>query len=400
VVLLLALISTGLSSPSALALKFGEVLLLIAVISLISLVSAKYVLPTLFRRVKSDHHALFIHGVAWAFLFITAAQELNISTEIGAFVAGLGLAQLPYSSELQERVRPLTDLFMAIFFINFGLNLAPGQLSAVFTEAVIAALILMIAKFLIFFALIDRLNFTPETGFIASLNMTQVSEFGLILGSLALAQGFIGEEVVGFLSIIAIITMGASSYLLRFNHSIFERARPYLQFFESEEKRDVEIRTLKDHAVIIGFDETMRNLVPVLKEEFGQVVIIDKDSDKTAELSKMDIEYIYGDFLHSEIRKASGIQRADIVVSGAPDFRLNKKIAEELSEQVTIFLKAEDFEEAGELYEMGAHYVVIENVISADQISDYIELLLEERDLFLEEIESDLEKIHWGGRDG
>lgn len=400
VVLILALLSTGAGNIETLAVEFGKILATITAISITAIGGARYILPKILKKTETTPQSFFIYGVAWAFIFITLATEFNISTEIGAFVAGLGLAQLPYDRELQERVRPLTDFFMAIFFIDFGLGLAGTEIAAVLPQAIIASLILMAAKFLIFFSLIDWQKFTPETSFIGAVNMTQISEFGLILGGVASTQGFIGSEIVAFLSLIAIITMGASSYLLRFNTQLYQKLEHILQRFESEEKKDIEVRELENHAVVVGFDETIRNLIPVLKEQFDQVIVVDNDSNKAEELGKKDVEYIFGNFLHGEIRKSSKLEDAGIVISGAPGFRLNKKIAEEVPKDVTLFLRGTDFEDAAELYEMGAHYVIIENMVAAEQVSDYLELWLEDRELFLEEVESDLEKLHWGGRNG
>ena len=400
VVLILALLSTGAGNIETLAVEFGKILATITAISITAIGGARYILPKILKKTETTPQSFFIYGVAWAFIFITLATEFNISTEIGAFVAGLGLAQLPYDRELQERVRPLTDFFMAIFFIDFGLGLAGSEIAAVLPQAIIASMILMAAKFLIFFSLIDWQKFTPETSFIGAVNMTQISEFGLILGGVASTQGFIGSEIVAFLSLIAIITMGASSYLLRFNTQLYQKLEHILQRFESEEKKDIEVRELENHAVVVGFDETIRNLIPVLKEQFDQVIVVDNDSNKAEELGKKDVEYIFGNFLHGEIRKSSKLEDAGIVISGAPGFRLNKKIAEEVPKDVTLFLRGTDFEDAAELYEMGAHYVIIENMVAAEQVSDYLELWLEDRELFLEEVESDLEKLHWGGRNG
>lgn len=400
VVLILALLSTGAGNLETLAIEFSKILAVIVGISTAAIGGARYVLPKLLEKTDTTPQSFFIYGVAWAFIFITASTELNISAEIGAFAAGLGLAQLPYDRELQERVRPLTDFFMAIFFIDFGLGLTGGELAAVLPQALIASGLLMAAKFGIIFALVDWRKFTPETSFIGAVNMTQISEFGLILGGLAASQGFIGAEVVAFLSLIAIITMGLSSYLLRFNNELYEAIEHLLERFESEEKKDVEVRELENHAVVVGFDETMRALIPVLKERFGQVVVVDNDSNKAEELSRKNVEYIFGNFLHGELRKSTRIEDAGIVISGAPGFQLNKKIAEEVPKEVTLFLRATDFEDAAELYEMGAHYVIIENMVAAEQVSDYIELWLDDPELFAEEVESDLEKLHWGGRNG
>jgi Kef-type K+ transport system membrane component KefB len=399
VVLILAVLTASFTSIPALALRFGEIIFMIALIGSVSLASSRYLLPKIFRKVSRDQQTFFVYGLAWAFVLISGAQYLELSLEIGAFFAGLSLAQLPYSSELQERVRPLTDLFMAVFFVNFGLRILPEQLSAYFIEAVIASGILMIGKFMIFFGLVDRMKFTPETSFKTSINMTQISEFSLILGALAVTEGFIGDNFLGFISLIAIITMSLSSYLLNFNHKIFQRANFLLSRLEGEDRQDVEVHNLEGHAVVIGHNLITERILPLVKQHYGEVVIIDKNPENTGELSRSQYEYIYGDFKHGEIRKASRLKDADLVISFAEDRKVSHQILRDKRRDTTAFLEASNFEEAAELYERGAEYVMIENIVSADKMSDYLELYIEDPEIFREEVQDDLETIHWGGRE-
>ncbi|MBC5792425.1 MAG: cation:proton antiporter [Nanohaloarchaea archaeon] len=399
VVIILALISTQLNSPTQAILRLGEVFVMIGVIGVLSYLSSQYLLPQAFKKLSKDLHSFFIHGIAWAFALIFLAQQLNLSMEIGAFFAGLSLAQLPYSRELQERVRPLTDIFMAVFFINFGLKIVPGQLTAYITEALIASAVLIAGKFVIIFLLTDRMKFTPQTSFKAAVNMTQISEFSLILGALALSEGLIGSELVGFISLVAVITMGISSYLLNYNQEIFEAVEHLLERFKSEDKQDVSIERLEEHAVVVGYDKITEKLLDDLKRHYEDVVIVDRSSRKVDELAESDFEFIYGDFRHSEIRRAAGLKDAEILVSVAPEFEVNREILEHVRPETTVFVKADEVDEAADLYEMGAHYVIIRNILTGEKMSDYVKLFLEDRELFLKEIEDDVNHIKYGGRE-
>lgn len=398
VVLILALLTTNFADPATAMIRFGEILLMIGVIGGASIASSKYLLPKVFQRISQKPSVFFVYGLAWAFILITGAGYLDLSLEIGAFFAGLSLAQLPYSSELQERVRPLTDLFMAIFFIDFGLSIIPSQLSAYFMEAMIVSAALMIGKYLIMFNLIDRLKFTPETSFKASLNMTQISEFSLILGSLAVSEQIISDNMLGFISLVAITTMGISSYMLNFNQEIYSKVEKFLKQFEDEEKNDVNISELKEHSIVIGYNRMVKRVLPLLEEQYENVVIVDKDPENTEELSQSPHEYIYGDFKHDEIRKASSIKDAAFVISVSRDENVNHQILRDARRETPVFLEAESFKDAAELYDRGAEYVMVENILTGDKMADYIELYIEDPEVFKEEVQNDLETIYWGGR--
>ncbi|MFB6292131.1 MAG: cation:proton antiporter [Candidatus Nanohaloarchaea archaeon] len=397
VVVLLAVMNTEARTLGKVALHLGEVAALISLVGLVSLASSRYLLPRLFKKISGNQHAFFIHGVAWAFLLISLTAYLGISREIGAFIAGVSLGQLPYSSELRERVRPLTDFFMAIFFINFGLGLAPSITASV-TEALLAAAVLIVGKFVIMFSLIDRANFTPETSFKASINMVQTSEFSLILAAVALSAGFIGQGTAGFISMVALLTMSVSSYIITYSEPLHSRFEHLLERFESDEKQDFEVRELEDHALVIGYDELAKKVLEVLEQHYEQVVVVDRNSDNTQELATSDYEYIYGDFKHGEIRKASAVKDAGLVMSFSPEVWVNRKILEETDDDATVFVKTDKIEDAAELYELGAHYVIIKNILTADKMEEYLKLYLEDRELFQEEVSQEKHNIRWGGR--
>lgn len=398
VVLILALLSTNASTPSQIVTSVLEIGIMISIIAGVSYLSSEKLLPKIFRKVSENRQAFFIHGITWAFLFITLSDSLGVSTEIGAFFAGLSLAQLPYSHELIEEIRPLTDFFMAVFFINIGLGLTGNALSTYMVEAFVAAGILMIGKFGVLFGLVDRLKFTPETSLKSALNLSQMSEFSLILGALGVSKGLISPEIFGFISLTMIITVGFSSYFIVFSDKVYRRFEHVLARIDSEAKKDVEVEALEDHALIVGYDFIGRRSAEILDDEYGDVMVVDRNSGNVNELSRSGYEYVYGDFGHGEIRNASQIDKADLVMSLVPDFTVNRKIVEEASPDAAVFVKASNVDEAAELYDLGAHYVIQKNELVGEKMGEYVKLYLEDEELFHEEVEKDKERIEWGDR--
>jgi len=129
VVIILAVLAAGVpESATEVAVNLGTVLALVAAIGAAAVLSSKYVLPDVFRRIADNKEVFFIASLGWAFLFVLVSMELDLSIEMGAFLAGIAIAQLPYSKELQDRVAPLTDLFMLIFFASVGLQLDASDL--------------------------------------------------------------------------------------------------------------------------------------------------------------------------------------------------------------------------------------------------------------------------------
>ena len=392
-ILVLALIGSGtLTEPGKILITLVEIVALISVIAVISIASSKFFLEDLFRKIADNQHAFFIHGVAWAFIFISVAQYLGLSVEVGAFLAGLGLGQIPYRDELRERIRPLTDFFMVIFFSTLGLTLSADNLLAYWQEAVIASIIMMIGNFVIMFYLIDQQKFTPRTSFIGSINMTQVSEFSLVVGALAVSQGYIGNDILGYISLMAVLTIGTSTYLINYNKEIYEKVEHILQKYESEEKKDIELENLDGHAVIIGYGELAMKVCSKLSEEY-EILVIDKDISNTDALNSSPYNYIYGDFKHGEIREEANLESAEFIISFTDERKINARILEDRERDTITVVKAENFNDATEFYDLGADYVIIENVLAGNRISEYIELYLEDEGLFKEEVNAEIDYI-------
>lgn len=400
-VVLLALFSAeSLQTPTEILTSIGTIFVLMGAIGIFSYLSARYLLPNLFRLVADDREAFFVVGIAWAFLFIVISEQLDLSLEVGAFLAGLSLAQVPYSSELTERIRPITDFFMLVFFTSIGLQLAAENLLAYWVEALVASAALMIGNFLIIFFLIDHEGFAPETSFIGSLNMAQVSEFSLVVGSLAIARGFIDAAILGYLSVMAIVTMSLSTYLINYNYQIYEHVKPYLARFESEEKRDVELKVYRDHAVVIGYDEIIQNALPLLQDRFGDVVVVDRNPAHTDVHRKAEYEYIYGDFKHGELRKAAGLNRAAFVLSSSVERDINRTLLKETGEETITFVEAASVDDATALYDQGADYVIMSTALTGEKIAAYLRTYFTAPETFWATIERDITHLNRGEQDG
>jgi Kef-type K+ transport system membrane component KefB len=394
VVLGLAVLNTGISTPTKFALGITETLGFIALTALISYISSKYVLKHLFSNYAEEKHGFLIYAVAWLFLFIEISQLLGISIEIGAFLAGIGMGRLKISGEVMERIRPLTDVFMAVFFIGVGLKLEPSAITTYWDEALIFSMLVIPLKFISEFSLTDISKFSPETSFISSINMTQISEFSIILATLAATKGYISTDFVGFAALTAITTMSISSYFITFNKKIYSKTQPILKHFESEAKKDVSVKKLKNHAVIIGYDNMTKNILPTIEEFFSDVVVIDSDADNVKELSQSSYEYIYGDFKHGEIRNSANLNHAELVISASGQHDVNLQIMEDI-EDATVFLRADSPDEALELYELGTHYVIRKNMLASEQLTKYLETYFEDKEKFKQKVETEMEKIRW-----
>ncbi|MEM4780801.1 MAG: cation:proton antiporter [Halalkalicoccus sp.] len=400
-VIVLALVGAGLSGPAtALVLDAARVFALMGALGLAAYLSYRYFLPELLRRAATSDPVLFTVGVAWAFLFVFLGESFELGPEVGGFLAGLSLAQLPYSTELKERMSPVTDFFLVVFFASIGLQLTADNLLAYWQEAVIASVVMVIGNFLIMFYLIDREQFTPETSFVGSINMTQVSEFSLVVGTLAVTQELIGEDVLGYLGLMALLTMTASTYIIINNRRLYELSEPYLSRFESEDKADMALETHEDHALIVGYDRLAAESIDAIRERFEEVVVVDRGPENVDALRETDVEYVYGDARHGEIRGEAGVGNAAFLLSMTTETESNRQLLEEVPEEATAFVAAGHPEDAATLYEAGADYVIIRQVLAGELLAEHVRDYLADRDAFDATAEHTRERLSGGESDG
>ena len=401
-VIVLALFGAGtLDDAGDIASTLGIIFVMMAFIGIFSIASSRYLLPRVFRRVANNKDVFLIVAIAWAFLFIAIAEGFDLSLEVGAFLAGISVAQLPYSKELEDRITPITDFFILVFFASIGLQIeGVGSLFAYWQEALIASGILMVGNFWIMFYLIDREGFDVETSFLGSINMVQVSEFSLVVGGLAFTQGYIDADVLGYLTLMALVTMSISTYIITFNHRIFAIVEPWFERFEAGTTRDPTVEGFSDHAVAIGYDEITQHGLPLLEERYGDVVVVDRRSENVEALEEAgQYHAVFGDVRHTEVRKATNLTDAAFVLSSTVEPDVNRAILAEIDDETAAFVEAEYLDDARDLYDLGADYVIMSTYLAAEQLARYLEWYVEGREAFLDAVAGDLRHIYRAGPD-
>ncbi|THE63631.1 potassium transporter Kef [Salinadaptatus halalkaliphilus] len=386
-VMALAILTVGtVDDVGEIAFSIGRVLALMSAIGVVAYLASKYFLPALLRASARNKSTLFTVGAAWAFLFIFAAESLELSVEIGAFLAGLALAQLPYSTELKERMRPATNFFIAVFFASIALQMELEQLLAYWQEALIASVLLIGINFVIVFGLFYSQRFDIETSFLGTISMLQVSEFSLVLGALAVDQGFVEEGILGFLSLMALITMPISTYYVIYNRQIYSYVRPVLERLEREDTIDAQPVEYDDHAVIVGYSRLTDELATVLEDAVDDIVFVEDGAEYVEELADAEYGFIFGNARHGDIRQAANLAGADVLVSASERIDVNRRLLEETDDAVSIVAATTDTD-AETLSEAGADYVVDGRGLVGDAVARLL-ADLEDSETFDRQIEA------------
>ena len=124
---------------------------------------------------------LFLAAISWCFALSMLAYSLGFTIEIGAFIAGITLASLPYSVEITNKVKPLRDFFTIMFFVAIGSSLILTNVEQHLLTIIILSAFVLLIKPLIVFVIISVMGFKSRTGFLSGLTMGQISEFSLLI---------------------------------------------------------------------------------------------------------------------------------------------------------------------------------------------------------------------------
>jgi Kef-type K+ transport system membrane component KefB len=278
----------GMEDPSALSLEaLGRGLLraTLGMSALIALAVAatRLVLPRLFGWLSGSLEALFVWSLTWCFGFILAAQTLGLSVEIGAFVAGVSLAQLRYNEELIRRVHPLVNFFLAVFFVSLGVHMEVASALARWPSVLVLTLFVLLVKPAILMALIPRLGYGERTSFLTALTLGQISEFSFIVASLALGAGLVGEEFLAVIGAVGLLTIGSSAALIQTSDRSYRwlADRGVLRPFRAERREEAAgAPELEGHIVVVGMNTLGRRLVEEFVRRGERVLAIDTDPSK------------------------------------------------------------------------------------------------------------------------
>ncbi len=174
----------------------------------------RYVLIKLIIKYDQIHEYIFLLAIAWCLGIAELATLIGLSHEIGAFVAGVSLASSPIAFFITERLKPLRDFFLIIFFFSLGAGFNISLLGELIAPALLLATLIVVVKPKVFAFLLkkegEKKHISREVGF----RLGQSSEFSLLIAVLAVQSQFIGETTSNMIQLTTLITFIISSFII------------------------------------------------------------------------------------------------------------------------------------------------------------------------------------------
>jgi len=192
----------------------------------------RYVANPLTERLARAPELLVIFAIAMAAMFAAAGDIVGLGKEVGGLLAGVALASTPYRETIAARLAPLRDFLLLFFFIALGSALDLSLLGAHVSGAIVFSLFVLIGNPLIVLAIMGSMGYRKRTGFLAGLTVAQISEFSLIFIAMGVSLGHLGEEALGLVTMVGLVTIAASTYMITYSHQLFALCAPLLGIFE------------------------------------------------------------------------------------------------------------------------------------------------------------------------
>lgn len=320
----------------------------------------RYLLPPLLHHLARSPELLMLFAIAWAVLGAAAGEALGFSQEVGAFLAGISIASSPYRELVAARLVSLRDFLLLFFFIELGANLDLGALGAQLGPSLVFSLFVLVGNPLIVMAIMGHMGYRKRTGFLAGLTVAQISEFSLILAALGLSLGHISRETLGLITLVGLITISASTYMILYSHPLYERLAPWLSIFERRVAHQ-EVDALVDSKervdiLLFGLGRFGAAMAGSLRERKCRLLAVDFDPEAVRRHAREGFDTRYGDAEDPEFLASLPLSRVSWVVSTLRDPAINRTLLQGLRHQgylgkvalaVANRREAEPFEKAG-----------------------------------------------------
>ena len=357
-----------------------------------AVVMSRHVLPSLFRFIARSPELMLVTSMAWCFLVAGAAGWLGLSTAMGALVAGMVIAAFPYATEVIGRLSGVRDFFITLFFVALGLKIPYPSLRIVLIALGLTAFVAA-SRLLTVIPLLKLLRVDTRTGAVVAINLSQVSEFSLVIVAIGGGLGHVSPTAEMLVLYTLLLASVVSTYAITFNHGLASAlarglARAGLHGWRARRPgstRGAEAATSpRPHQIFLlgvareglAFLEHLDRESPGLKE---LIVAVDFNPETLERLVSLGFECHYGDIANAETLRHAGIERATIVVSSISDWMLkgtsNARVLREarlLAPSAKVIVAADTMAAAERLYAAGADYVLITPALAAEHLFELL----------------------------
>jgi len=357
-----------LDQPDAFWGTLGTALLKITLFLVGAIALGRWVVPGLIQHVAAtESNELFLLtvvalclGVAWI------TYQLGLSIEIGAFVAGLMVAEVEHSEHALGKMLPLRDTFACLFFASIGMLIDPQLVLSNLGIILSLVTLVMVGKAAIILPIVLRFGYSLKTAVIASFGLNQIGEFSFVLALEGLNLGLISEQRYSLLLGTTAITLLLTPLWFNLAPKAAERLdqlsllQPYLKRLGEPKLLSVP-EGIHDHVIVAGYGRVGQVLVNMLLSQGYTVLVMENSEAAVQGLRNRNIPFVFGDADHELVLAKTHLDRAKALAIALPDptsTRLLLQRALAKSPHLDVIARSHTNQEIDLLTQMGAKEVV------------------------------------------
>ncbi|MEQ8352590.1 MAG: cation:proton antiporter [Leptospiraceae bacterium] len=375
----------SLSNPEATVIlkSLGGAVMLVVVAALVS----RFVLKHIFHLASRNPELVLITAMAWCFSVCALASFAGLSIEMGSLIAGVTIAAYPYANDVITKLAGIRDFFVTLFFVALGMKVPVPELGTVgmalaFIGVVFLSRILTIAPTAFFSGLGLR------NGLVTAVNLSQVSEFSLVIFALGMGFAHISDDVQAFVLTAMLLASLISTYAIRYNDTIARALGKFFGVLGMKEKTAASADAGGGHGsgrdiVVLGYYRIGRAFLERLEsycpELVSRVMVVDFNPAFQKDLENRGFKWVYGDLANPDSLTHLGIHEArlmlvtvsDVFLKGTTTRRLLSRLRE-INPGANHVMVADEPDDFQNLKEMGAAHVLIPGQITGQELFQWV----------------------------
>lgn len=337
ILIMIILSASGNAGETSLAYGILKTILIGAVFFVVALLFMKWIIPPLSYFLAKSSELLLLFSVAWAISLASLSELAGFSPEVGAFLAGISLASSDFKESISSRLTSLRDFLLLFFFVNLGLELDLSEVGAQIPAAIAFSVFVLVGNPLIVLVIMGLLGYRKRTAFLAGLTVAQISEFSLIFAGLGLKMGHINQESVGLITLVGLITIGLSTYMILYSGFLYKILAPVLSIFEKKdpfEEARIKLNEKRTYELVIfGMGRFGINIARHLESHEITYIGVDFDPQLVRTLQQEGKPLVYGDLSDPDILDNLPFHHSRAILNTIPDMEHSIKLSKSLKRE-------------------------------------------------------------------
>lgn len=324
------------------------------------------IVPLLHIVAKTRLQELFTASALLLVLAVSYVMQLvGLSPALGAFMAGVVLANSEFRHELEGDIAPFKGLLLGLFFIGVGASINFSLIMVDPAFIIVFCTLFNLIKFFVLFGIGKIYKKSSDQNLLFSFALSQGGEFGFVILNFATQLNLMPTYLASQMMAVIALSMLGTPILLLINEKWID---PYFGVKEKQSKKYDEIENEKNDVIIAGFGNFGSTIVRLLKTNGIAATVLDMDSERVDSLRKMGFKVYYGDASRLELLKAAGCEDAKIFIAAIDNPTVNLEVVEMVKKHfphLKILARARNRSNAFELVDMGIERFYRENLYSA-----------------------------------